>query len=205
MEFKDRIRELRTSADLSTTKLANAFGKSEAAVRAWETGRTKPDADTLIRIAKHFSCPVDYLLGLTDVTNPENHAVQKQLNISEEAIEVLSGLSRFINKREGWSLSDVLSEIIVHPEFLGLLKLVNSFMIGGEITEATKRWVDGLEESDGIGAEMHPDIILKMKEVSIINTFIGICQDLKENPPQKYHFIANLEEVANLEGRKERP
>lgn len=66
MEFKDRLRMLRTERKLSTTEFGAVFGRSDGAVRMWETGRSKPDVDTLIELATFFDCSVDYLLGVTD-------------------------------------------------------------------------------------------------------------------------------------------
>jgi len=65
MEFKDRIEKLRNSKSLTHAQLAIALDKSEAAIRAWESGRTKPDADTIIRISEYFKCSTDFLLGLS--------------------------------------------------------------------------------------------------------------------------------------------
>jgi len=71
MEFKDRIKILRTEKDITTTQLANIIEKTDSAIRAWEYGRTKPDCDTLIKLATYFDCTTDYLLGLSEWRNRE--------------------------------------------------------------------------------------------------------------------------------------
>ena len=71
MEFKDRIKFLRESKEMSYTALAAKFDKTESAARAWELGRSKPDADTLIKLAQYFDCTTDYLLGLAKDKNPQ--------------------------------------------------------------------------------------------------------------------------------------
>ena len=71
MEFKDRIKILREGRGINLTQLAVQFDLKEAGVRAWELGRTKPNVDTLIKLAKYFDCTVDYLLGLSDTKNRE--------------------------------------------------------------------------------------------------------------------------------------
>jgi len=63
-EFKDRIKLLREEKGVSYTELGAIFGKTESAARAWELGRSKPDADTLIKLSQYFNCSTDYLLGL---------------------------------------------------------------------------------------------------------------------------------------------
>lgn len=69
MEFKDRIKSLRDNGKLSPSQLGAAMDKSEGAVRSWESGKAKPDADTIIRLAEYFDCTTDYLLGLSDFQN----------------------------------------------------------------------------------------------------------------------------------------
>ena len=66
MEFKARIKVLREEKELSLADLASKLGKSESACRAWETGRTKPDADTLLVLTRLFDTTIDYLLGASD-------------------------------------------------------------------------------------------------------------------------------------------
>ncbi|MDR1668691.1 MAG: helix-turn-helix domain-containing protein [Oscillospiraceae bacterium] len=80
MEFKDRVRSLRREHNITTTELAAHFGKSDTAIRMWETGRSKPDADTLIKLAKYFECTTDYLLGVSNDESIESvHAKQDLL------------------------------------------------------------------------------------------------------------------------------
>gem|GEM_PF-1416472 len=62
---------LREEKKINLTQLAVQFDLKEAGVRAWELGRTKPNVDTLIKLAKYFDCTVDYLLGLSDTKNRE--------------------------------------------------------------------------------------------------------------------------------------
>ena len=95
MEFKERIRQLRIERNLSAAQLAALFDKSEGAVRMWETGRSKPDADTLVKIAVYFNVPIDYILGLKDNRYPEYTLVSSELGLSEKAILELRTLSKF--------------------------------------------------------------------------------------------------------------
>jgi len=78
MEFKDRLRLLRGEKELSAAQIAVVFKKSEGAIRMWETGRAKPDADTLIKLADYFECSADYLLGLTEYKNSAEHYEHKE-------------------------------------------------------------------------------------------------------------------------------
>ena len=85
-EFMERIRTLRGYKLLTCAQLAVTFDKSESAIRMWESGKTKPDADTLIKIAEYFGCTTDYLLGLSDVKN------EKTLTDLSDRIKTLTAL-----------------------------------------------------------------------------------------------------------------
>ena len=97
MQFKDRIRELRNERKMSVSDMAKTFGKSESAIRMWEAGKNKPDADTLIELARFIGCSTDYLLGLTDVqtSDIDTQAICDKLGISETAIDQLRYLQNW--------------------------------------------------------------------------------------------------------------
>lgn len=87
MEFKDRIKNLRLKKNLSQAQLANDVNKGESAIRAWESGRAKPDADTLMFLASYFDCSIDYLMGRSNYrSNSEAKIVKSQ---TERLIENL--------------------------------------------------------------------------------------------------------------------
>lgn len=47
--------------------LSEQTGISTGNISDWKSGRSKPSADALIKIADYYSCSVDYLLGRTDM------------------------------------------------------------------------------------------------------------------------------------------
>jgi len=90
MEFKDTIKILRNEKGVSFADIASVVGKSEAAVRAWEYGRAKPEADTIIALSKYFDCTTDYLLGLSPYVNEtEKELESEKLKKLDEALETL--------------------------------------------------------------------------------------------------------------------
>lgn len=64
--FKDIIKELRESQDMSQYELARALQVSQSAVAKWELGKTEPTSYALIAIARFFNVSADYLLELED-------------------------------------------------------------------------------------------------------------------------------------------
>ena len=85
MNLRDRLRTLREEKGLSAAQLAGAFDKSEGAIRMWETGRSKPDADTLIKLSQYFECSTDYLLGLNDIRNNEEKLA---INANKDELDI---------------------------------------------------------------------------------------------------------------------
>lgn len=64
--FAERLRNLRLSKNLTGTELAAVLGATGSAVRMWETGQSKPTANTLIELTKALNCSSDYLLGISE-------------------------------------------------------------------------------------------------------------------------------------------
>lgn len=58
-----RIRELRKAKKVTMKELGNMIGVAESTMSLYETGKRKPDLETLSRLADYFNVSVDYLLG----------------------------------------------------------------------------------------------------------------------------------------------
>ena len=52
----------RTNAGLSQAKVARELGITDAAVCLWETGKTRPRASLLVKLAALYGCTVGVLL-----------------------------------------------------------------------------------------------------------------------------------------------
>ena len=66
MEFKERLKELRLSKNLSQMQLAKKLNISQSAIAKWELGKTEPTASAIITLANFFGETTDYILGLED-------------------------------------------------------------------------------------------------------------------------------------------
>lgn len=58
-----RIKELRTSFNLSQQKLATKIGVTQKAIDFWEKGINEPKATYILNLAYVFDVSCDYLLG----------------------------------------------------------------------------------------------------------------------------------------------
>ena len=62
MALADRVKALRAERGWSQTDLAARIAAAPAQVSRYESGRTAPSADTVIRLAETFGVSCDYLL-----------------------------------------------------------------------------------------------------------------------------------------------
>lgn len=63
MELKDKLKELRTKANLTQEDLANQIFVSRTLVSKWESGDRYPSKDNLARLAVFFKISQDELIG----------------------------------------------------------------------------------------------------------------------------------------------
>ena len=59
----ERIKELRKKRKLSQRELAERINVSQQTVGSWETGRSEPNSDMMLRLSELFGVTLDYLLG----------------------------------------------------------------------------------------------------------------------------------------------
>ena len=86
--FYKILKAERMKKGLSQLAFAKILGISQQTIGSWETGRTSPDFETLIKIASFFNVTTDYLLGVTDVPTKKN--VQSTLiKLSDEELQLI--------------------------------------------------------------------------------------------------------------------
>ena len=62
------IKSIRESRNLTQDDLAKMLGKNRSTISMWESGRSNPRADALIKLSMIFGCTIDELLtGLKDM------------------------------------------------------------------------------------------------------------------------------------------
>lgn len=91
----NRIRDLREDKDLRQIDVSIATGIDQKTLSNYETGKTRPDSDSLIRLADFFDVSIDYLVGRTiDQTSNYKDIIQ---NISKIQ-NYLEKIKRSLNK-----------------------------------------------------------------------------------------------------------
>lgn len=65
-KFVERLKQLRTSRNLSQEQLAKETNLSKSAISFWENGDRIPNGKAIIILAKYFDVTADYLLGIEE-------------------------------------------------------------------------------------------------------------------------------------------
>lgn len=95
MNFPERLRYLRKSANISQQTLGDAMNVTKVSISGYETGNRKPDTDTLQKLADYFDVSIDYLLGRSETkeARASYQTAEKEITI-EEAL-LLSQLQKY--------------------------------------------------------------------------------------------------------------
>lgn len=95
---KLRIRALREDRDLRQIDVADATGIDQKTLSNYETGKTLPDAEGLVRLADFFGVSIDYLVGRVDVNIYSDNDVRKELINLKNVVGALL-MERFPDKK----------------------------------------------------------------------------------------------------------
>ena len=66
MDFKTRLKELRSEKNLTQKELAACLGLTANCICEWEKGRSEPGIESLQKLVACFDCSIDYLVGIED-------------------------------------------------------------------------------------------------------------------------------------------
>ena len=89
----EKIKQLRISQGLNQSDFARRLNITPGAVSQWETGRTVPDTERLMAIAKEFSVPLDYF---TDAKYTETELIRQHIMIELGAAQPKTSEARIL-------------------------------------------------------------------------------------------------------------
>ena len=69
--FCIRLKELRKEKGVTQKDFSKFFKIASGTIAMWEVGKREPDFETVKKIADYFKVSIDYLLGRSDIRNPE--------------------------------------------------------------------------------------------------------------------------------------
>lgn len=74
MELKERIKQLRKEYGYTQEALAKSLGlSSKSNIANYEKGTNAPSDDIKIKMCSLFNCSLDFLMGKSDIRNPETN------------------------------------------------------------------------------------------------------------------------------------
>lgn len=82
----NRIKVLREEFGYTQQDLANRLNASKSVIGLYESETRKPSLEILIKLSQIFNCSIDYLLGKSDIRNPQ------KIDINEMDIAFASGI-----------------------------------------------------------------------------------------------------------------
>lgn len=83
--FSSQLKESRKAKGMSQAELSILLGVTQQAVGKWETGRSTPDPQMLVRIAEALETTTDKLLGLHNPSEETERAAQRFFGGYEES------------------------------------------------------------------------------------------------------------------------
>ena len=92
-----RIKELRTSKNLTQKEFAETLNISTVSVSSYETGVTTPSLDMIINISNRYNVSIDWLCGLSD-----KMTLDKQITTYKDLFQLLIAVldTRYVNKKD---------------------------------------------------------------------------------------------------------
>ena len=105
----NRLKELRIEKGLLQSDIAKIIDKSERTVGFYETGERDMNTETLAILADFFNCSIDYLLGKSDVRNPE------KININDADVAFASGV-KALNETNKMIIKNTLEALLAKQE-----------------------------------------------------------------------------------------
>lgn len=85
----NRIKELREDRDLRQSDVAIATGIDQRTLSNYETGKTNPDSESIIRLCNFFKVTSDYLLCLTDINLTSTDKIFDELELMKKRLEYI--------------------------------------------------------------------------------------------------------------------
>lgn len=71
MSFGTNLKKIRQDNDLTQDELAKKINTSRSNIANYENDKNMPSIDILEKLSEVFNCSIDYLLGKSDIKNPD--------------------------------------------------------------------------------------------------------------------------------------
>lgn len=92
MNFHERLKSLRQSKKVTQDEFAKLVGISRSAIGMYESGKRRPDYETLEKLADFFNVDMDYLLGKSD-TNTDIFKLKNIVPIERRMVPIIGQIA----------------------------------------------------------------------------------------------------------------
>lgn len=168
--FGQRLKRIRTDNGMSQVELAKLINSTNQAISQYESGKRRPDYETLSSISDIFNVSVDYLLGKDDV-----QAQERVSRIPSRTVKI-NVYGRVAAGIPMEMIEDIYDEEEIPADWTRGGKEYFGLVIHGESMQPK------MSEGDVVIARRQPDAETGDTVIATVNGFEATCKVLKKYP-----------------------
>ena len=105
----NRIKSLRKEFNMGQQELADKIGGAKSTIAMYENGTRKPSIKVLFKLSDIFNCSIDYILGKSNIRNPNN------IELSDLDIAFATGI-KGLNKENQETLKNIIDGLLLKQQ-----------------------------------------------------------------------------------------
>ena len=181
MSFGSILKKIRQDSDLTQEELAKRINTSRSNIANYENDKNMPSIDILEKLSEIFNCSIDYLLGKSDIKNPD---LKDKLFLIPIVGKVAAGKPIFANENiEGYLPIDPLMYNLTSPNGFFFLQIegesMNKLIKNGSYALVKKQ--DYAEDGDVIVAIVNGDDEATIKKYKQLNEQFVMLEPVSED------------------------
>lgn len=181
MSFGSNLKKIRQDSDLTQEELAKRINTSRSNIANYENDKNMPSIDILEKLSEIFNCSIDYLLGKSDIKNPD---LKDKLFLIPIVGKVAAGKPIFANENiEGYLPIDPLMYNLTSPNGFFFLQIqgesMNKLIKNGSFALIKKQ--DYAENGDVIVAIVNGDDEATVKRYKQLNEQFIMLEPVSED------------------------
>lgn len=181
MSFGTNLKKIRQDNNLTQEELAKKINTSRSNIANYENDKNMPSIDILEKLSEILSCSIDYLLGKSDIKNPD---LKDKLFLIPIVGKVAAGKPIFANENiEGYLPIDPLMYNLTSPNGFFFLQIqgesMNKLIKNGSFALIKKQ--DYAENGDVIVAIVNGDDEATVKRYKQLNEQFIMLEPVSED------------------------
>ena len=181
MSFGTNIKKIRQDNNLTQEELAKRINTSRSNIANYENDKNMPSIDILEKLSEIFNCSIDYLLGKSDIKNPD---LKDNLFLIPIVGKVAAGKPILADENiEGYLPIDPLMYHLTSPDGFFFLQIqgesMNKLIKNGSYALIKKQ--DYAEDGDVIVAIVNGDNEATVKRYKQLNNQFVMLEPVSED------------------------